>query len=239
MRILLPTRKSYIDFTPNEKEDISVKVIAFNGSPRKKWNTAILLSKALEGASSQGAETEFIHLYDLHYQGCISCFSCKLIGSKSYGKCAVNDDLRPIFEKIEQADAIILGSPIYFGSVTGQMKSFLERLMFQYLVYDKERSTLFKRKMSTGFIYTMNVTERSMKELKYDQNLKNIEAAMKRIFGASESLFVTDTYQFDDYSKYVATAFNEREKAKRREEEFPKDCQKAYDMGVRFARSSI
>lgn len=214
-----------------------MRVMAFNGSPRKKWNTAILLNKALEGAASQGAETELIHLYDLHYQGCISCFSCKLIGGKSYGKCAVNDDLRPIFEKIEQADAIILGSPIYFGSVTGQMKSFLERLMFQYLVYDKERSTLFKRKILTGFIYTMNANERSMKELKYDQNLKNIEAAMKRIFGASESLFVTDTYQFDDYSKYVATAFNEREKAKRREEEFPKDCQKAYDMGVRFARS--
>jgi len=52
--------------------------IAMNGSPRKKWNTATLLEKALEGAASQGAETELVHLYDLNYKGCISCFACKL-----------------------------------------------------------------------------------------------------------------------------------------------------------------
>jgi len=51
-----------------------MKVIAFNGSPRKKWNTSTLLEKALEGASSKGAETELIHLYDLNYRGCISWF---------------------------------------------------------------------------------------------------------------------------------------------------------------------
>jgi hypothetical protein len=55
-----------------------------------------------------------------------------------------------------------------------------------------------------------------------------------RMFGLSESLMVTDTYQFDDYSKYV-NAFNVEEKAKRRREVFPLDCEKAYDMGVRFA----
>jgi len=213
-----------------------MKVIAFNGSPRKDWNTGILLSKALEGAASQGAETELIHLYDLDYKGCISCFACKLKNGESYGKCALKDDLTPIFKKIEEAGAVILGSPIYFGGITGEMKAFLERLMFQYLVYDKERSTLFRRKMPTGFIYTMNVSESLMKELGYDQKLRDMEMALKRIFGESESLFVTDTYQFDDYSRYVCTLFNAEEKAKRRREEFPKDCRKAYEMGVRFAR---
>ena len=67
--------------------------MAFNGSPRKKWNTATLLEKALEGAASQGAKTELIHLYDLNYKGCISCFACKTKGGKSYGRCAVKDDL--------------------------------------------------------------------------------------------------------------------------------------------------
>ena len=57
-----------------------MKVIAFNGSPRKNWNTAMLLEKALEGAKSEGAETELIHLYDLNYNGCISCFACKTKG---------------------------------------------------------------------------------------------------------------------------------------------------------------
>ena len=51
-----------------------MKVIAINGSPRKKWNTATLLNRSLEGAASFGAETEYIHLYDLDYQGFISCF---------------------------------------------------------------------------------------------------------------------------------------------------------------------
>ena len=61
---------------------------------------------------------------------------------------------------------------------------------------------------------------------------------MKRTFGASESLFITDTYQFDDYSKYVVTSFNEERKAKRRDEDFPNDCKKAFEMGVRFARQN-
>ncbi len=51
-----------------------MKVIAINGSPRKRWNTATLLEKALEGAASQGAETELIHLYDIDFKGCTSCF---------------------------------------------------------------------------------------------------------------------------------------------------------------------
>ncbi|MFH1350538.1 MAG: flavodoxin family protein, partial [Pseudomonadota bacterium] len=112
-----------------------MKVMAFNGSPRKEWNTATLLENALEGAASKGAETELIHLYDLNFKGCVSCFSCKTRGGKSYGRCAVKDDLTPIFDKIGEADGIILGSPIYLGTVTGEMRSFMERLVFPYYTY--------------------------------------------------------------------------------------------------------
>jgi multimeric flavodoxin WrbA len=213
-----------------------MKVIAINGSPRKNRNTAILLKQALEGAASEGAETELVHLYDLDYKGCISCFACKRINGVSYGVCAMRDGLTPVLGKIEEADALILGSPIYFGGVTGEMRSFLERLLFQYLVYDREMSTLSKKKIPTGFIYTMNVSQELVKAIGYEQNLKGIEMVLERLFGSSESLYVTDTYQFDDYSKYVSTRFNVEEKAKRREEEFPKDCRKAFDMGVRFAQ---
>lgn len=212
-----------------------MKVIAVNGSPRKEWNTAILLNKALEGASSLGAETRMIHLYGLDYKGCRSCFSCKLKDGKSYGRCAVKDDLTPIFEQVEGADALILGSPIYIGAVTGQMKSFIERLTFPYLVYDANRSTLFKKRIKTGFIYTMGANESRMKEVGYDQPAKINEMVLARIFGASESLLVTDTYQFDDYSKYVSSAYDPEAKAKRRAEVFPLDCQKAFEMGVRMA----
>lgn len=210
-------------------------VLAINGSPRKNWNTAILLNKALEGAASQGAATELIHLYDLNFKGCISCFACKRKGGKSYGKCAVNDELTPVLEKVENADAVILGSPIYLGNVTGEIRSCIERMAFQYLVYDPEHSSLFTRKMPIGFIYTMNVDEKRMKDMGYMQNLSAAEMVLGRIFGSCEALHVCDTYQFSDYSKYVVTSFDEAAKAKRRKEVFPLDCEKAFTMGVKFA----
>lgn len=215
-----------------------MKIIAINGGPRKNKNTATLLNKALEGAASQGAETEIIHLYDQNYKGCISCFACKMKNGKSYGKCGFKDDLTPIIEKVANADAIILGSPIYFESVTGVMRSFLERFMFPYSIYAPGYPSLFGRKIQTGFIYTMNITNEQMKDLGYKQGLKSSEMAMKRLFGSFESLIVNDTYQFDDYSKYVVTVFDEKKKAKVRKEQFPKDCQAAFDMGVRFAKQA-
>ncbi len=212
-----------------------MNVIAVNGSPRNNWNTGILVKQALEGAALAGAKTELINLYELNYKGCISCFACKRQGGKSYGKCAVNDELKPVLEKIEEADALVIGSPVYFGMVTGEMRSFLERLLFQYLVYDSNHSSLYKKKMPVGLIYTMNVPEAYLEQVGYKQMfLTTVEGPLKRIFGETKTLFVTDTYQFDDYSKYETSAFQAEEKAKRRKEIFPEDCKKAYDMGYEF-----
>ncbi len=211
-----------------------MKIMAFNGSPRKKWNTAILLQKALEGAASQGAETELIHLYDLRYIGCISCFACKTIGGTNYGKCAVQDDLTPVFSRLEQTDAIVLGSPIYWGDISGEIKSFLERLLFQYTTYTTPPGSLFTKKIKTGFIYTMNATEEVMKEWQYTVNFNRYEAALRRIFGESEYMCSCDTYQFDDYSKVLSTRFDPVKKKRRHEEIFPLDCKKAFDLGVRL-----
>ena len=217
-----------------------MNIIAINGSPRKEWNTAMLLKSALEGAESKGAKTELIHLYDLKYKGCISCFECKKVGGNSYGKCAVKDDLTPVYKKIfESADAIIMGSPIYLGSVSGEMQSFLERLVFPYLTYTDPPEPLFGRKIHTGFIYTMGITEELRNQLGFDQPFANTERFLKRIFGASERIQSYDTYQFEDYSKYVATRFDPAAKLKRRKEVFPKDCQKAFDMGARFAELKL
>ena len=216
-----------------------MKVIAFNGSPRKKWNTATLLENALEGAASQGAETELIHLYDLNFKGCKSCFACKTKGGQSYGKCAVKDGLAPILKKVEQTDAIILGSPFYLGVVSGEMRSFMERLIFPYLAYTPPPRSLFPKRINTGFIYTMNATEERMKKFGYDQHIILNERLLEMIFGPSESLFSFDTYQFEDYSKVIADIFDPKKKAKRREEVFPKDCEKAFEMGARFATITI
>jgi multimeric flavodoxin WrbA len=212
-----------------------MKIIAFNGSPRKEWNTATLLKKALEGAAAQGAETELMHLYDLNYKGCVSCFACKEKGGKSYGRCAVRDDLKPIFKRVEAADALIFGSPIYLGNITGQMQSFLERLVFPYLTYTDPPESLFPKKIHTGFIYTMGMPEELIDKVGYRQRFTSIELFLARIFGSGETLLSFDTYQFKDYSKVIAPRFNPEEKLKRRKEIFPKDCQKAFELGARFA----
>ncbi len=216
-----------------------MKVIAINGSPRKKWNTATLLEKAIEGAVSQGAETRLIHLYDLNFRGCISCFACKKRGGENYGTCAVQDDLTSIYAEIKEASALILGSPIYFGDVTGIMRSFLERLLFPYLAYESPPRTLFPREIQTVWIYTMNAPEESAKRLDYDRLFSANESVMRMVFGHSESIMSYNTYQFSDYSTMVADRFDVEQKEKRRREIFPKDCQKAYDMGVALTKKPL
>ncbi len=210
-------------------------VIAINGSPRRKWNTATLLEHALEGAKSQGAETELVHLYDLDYKGCTSCFACKLKGGKSYGKCAMKDGLTPVLEKITNADVLILGSPIYFGIVTGEMRSFMERLLFPNLTYTRPPQSLAPHRIPTAFVYSMNVSEQMMKE-SYGPHIAANAGVLKMMFGKSESLFCNETLQFEDYDKVVFSYFDPEERKKRRREVFPQDCKRAYDLGMRLAR---
>jgi multimeric flavodoxin WrbA len=200
-----------------------MKVIALNGSPRKNCNTAKLLKKALEGAKSKGADTELINLYDLNYKGC------------NYGVCAVDDDLKEVIKKIEECNAVIFGSPIYLGSVTGEMRSFMERLIYPYLTYNNPPRSLFPKKISTGYIYTMNATEEQLEGSGYELLFATNEYYLKTIFGPTESLFSFDTYQFKDYSRIVNERFDPVKKAKRHSEVFPLDLQNAFDMGASFA----
>lgn len=78
-------------------------------------NTAELLQSAMRGSEFAGAETELIHLYDLDYRGCISCFACKLKNAKTNGLCAMKDDLRSVLEKALATNVIVIGSPVYYG----------------------------------------------------------------------------------------------------------------------------
>lgn len=123
---------------PPQTQGERLTYYAINGSPRKTHNTATIMNKALEGvkAADPQAQTELIHLYSHDFSGCVSCFECKRLGGKSYGKCVVRDGLTPILERLADADGIIFGSPVYFHSITGKMRMFFERLLFQYFVYD-------------------------------------------------------------------------------------------------------
>jgi len=101
-----------------------VKVYAINGSFRKEGNTDIIIDKVLEGAGSRGAETEKVFVDELGINSCQGCLECR-----QEGICRQEDNLHEIVRKIEEADAVVIGSPIYGNYMTGQLKILLDRLM--------------------------------------------------------------------------------------------------------------
>lgn len=210
-----------------------MKVIAYNASPRKHWNTAMLLESALNGAAAAGAETELVNLYDIDYKGCHSCFECKRIGGKNYGKCAVRDGLTPVLESFAQADAAIFGSPIYFWNMAGELRSLLERLWFPYTMYTKnEERSLFTGKVNTLFVFTSNAPEQMIKASGlHDYFLNSAQLCASTFHGNSDIFYSSETLQFDDYSKFLSDMFDPADRARRREEVFPVHLKDVYELG--------
>ena len=214
-----------------------MKAIAINGSPRKSWNTDMLLQQALKGAADAGAETEMIQLSELTFSGCRSCFACKINGAET-GRCMWKDDLQPVFDKIFSADAVFMGSPIYLGNVSGMMYCLMERLVFSLLSYDDYSKKLFHGNINSCFFFTMNAPKVFAKTAYRGMMKQYVVGAMERL-GSSEYYASCDTLQFDDYSKYAAGSFNEAHKRKMRDEQFPKDLKAAYDIGFRLISSGV
>jgi hypothetical protein len=100
---------------------------------------------------------------------------------------------------------------------------------------DDPALSLFPRKIPTGFIYTMGIPEEMLKPMGYESSFALTEMFLGKIFGSSETLLCFDTYQFDDYSKFDQDRFDVEKKDARRKEQFPLDCQRAFDLGVRLA----
>jgi multimeric flavodoxin WrbA len=214
-----------------------MRIIGINGSPRKGWNTHILVGEALQGAAVAGAETELINLYNLRFSGCISCFECKRKDSPHRGHCAVQDDLKPVLEKIEAAEGLVIGSPLYFGDVTASTRAFLERFLFQYLSYGTNRNSLLEKRIKTAFIFTCNVPEDQLKPAGYTAKFDDYTRIFDRLIGpAAQRFIVTETLQVTDYAKYDMTMFEEAARKKRREEVFPLDRKRAFEMGEHLAR---
>lgn len=209
------------------------KIIAINGSPRKNANTAMLLQSALEGAAVAGADTQLVHLVDLKYSGCMSCFACKLKGTKFIGSCAIRDDLTPVLETAMQSSAIILGSPIYLGDVTALMRAFIERFGFMNTSYDNKSYSNFTGKINGAFFYTMNLPAPVSRMFSYVYAMNT--GRLRRLNGRTYQLLATDTYQFDDYSKYAASNFNADSKRASREKRFQADIKKARVIGQKLA----
>ena len=206
-----------------------MKAIAINGSPRRKWNTAQMLESALAGCKEAGAETKLYHLIDLKFKGCTSCFACKLLGGPSYAKCAMRDDLTQVLNDVWDSDVLIVGSPVYFGDVTADLRAFLERLCFSILMYNKEHMIRAPKRMPVKIILTTNAPE-----FGFHKSLnESLIGIITRFIGPAELIEANATLQFDDYSKYDAGMFDEADRKKRHEEVFPLDLKKAYEMGRR------
>jgi len=115
------------------------------------------------------------------------------------------------------------------------MRSFLERLLFPFLAYSNPPQSLAPKKLKAAFVYTMNVTRAQAEDFGYPRHLSIPEKCLGLIFGSVETLWACDTMQFDDYSKVFAERFDPVDKARSRAEDFPKDCQAAFEMGARLA----
>ena len=122
-----------------------MKVVAFNGSPRKDGNTATLLGVVLKELDDQGIETELVHLKG-PLSGCIACFQCF---EKKDGRCAQKKDMiNECIEKMSGADGIILGSPTYFADLTPELKALIDRAGF----VGKANGDMFKRKAGAAVV---------------------------------------------------------------------------------------
>ena len=207
------------------------KLIAVNGSPRRGENTAQLLQHAMLGAEEAGAQTEIVNLYSLNFKGCVSCFACKLKG-REHGKCAMKDELSPVLEKIKEADAIVLGSPIYFMNISSGMAAFLERMLFSNYLYTVNNPSVFPKAMPSAFFYTMNVAEEGAAQFHLEEKIGFYDVAMENMLKVKPMrLCAYNTLQFKDYSRYEADVFSEEDKRAYREANWADLCNKAKQIG--------
>jgi multimeric flavodoxin WrbA len=124
-----------------------MKVVAFNGSARKDGNTAILLNLVLDELRAEQVETEMIQLAGEKISGCIACYQC--LKNKD-GKCAVKTDrVNEYIQKMREANAILLGSPVYIADITANIKALLERAT---LVCRANGTDMFKRKLGAAVV---------------------------------------------------------------------------------------
>ena len=210
------------------------KIIIIDGGPRATFNTASMLKKFGEGANSVSNEIEVktFRLYALDYKGCMSCMACKIKG-KASNVCKFKDALTPVLEEIAQADGLVLGSPIYFGDVTGQMRTFLERLAFPWLSYNDYSMTAPKR-MPVVLLETMN----GLPNRNNSQGFGSMEYCIANALGQPDKLYAYNTYQVKNYANFELGGFSEEAKRKYREEHWEEDLQKAFDAGRRLAETN-
>jgi multimeric flavodoxin WrbA len=123
-----------------------MKIVAFNGSPRRNGNTSVLIEEMFKIFKAEGIETELVQIGNKAVHGCTACGICK---EKKDAKCHIkNDHLNLCIEKMIEADGILLGSPVYFADVTPEIKALID--VAGYVT--RASGHLLKRKVGAGVI---------------------------------------------------------------------------------------
>lgn len=127
-------------------ENKTIKVVAFNGSPRPDGNTAFLLNYILTELRQENIETEMIQVGGQNIHGCRACYQCFKLANR---RCACSDDcLNEWIEKMTTADGILLGSPTYFADLTSEMKALIERAGMTA----RANNEMFRRKIGAAVV---------------------------------------------------------------------------------------
>jgi len=123
-----------------------MNVVAFNGSPRKDGNTSVLIRQVFAELDKEGIATELVHVGGKPLRGCTACMKC---GENKNSQCVITGDLlNDHLEKMFAADAIILGSPVYFSDVTSEMKALIDRAGF----VSRQNGHLLRRKVGAAVV---------------------------------------------------------------------------------------
>lgn len=210
---------------------MSKKIVAVNAGPRMGWNTETLIAEASMGAESAGATVERFDLFRLEkYTGCISCFGCKK--EKFKGHCVCKDSLTPVLDAIRESDGLIIGSPNYLSEMTASFRALYERLIFQNLTYNLEKPCCNERPIPVLLIMTSNAPDTMYRGL-----IRDYRQTLNRFVGPTEVFVSGNTLQLKDYGKtdWEWTMFDPAAKMKRHENVFPKERQKAFEMGAALA----
>lgn len=134
-----------------------MNVLLFNGSPHQKGNTSAILNKIAEGAKSEGAAVKVIDLNKLDIKGCQGCYGCQQ--ESSIGECVIIDEMKPLFNDVYNAEAIVIGSSIYMGQMTSQTKQFFDRFFafirpdFSSRLNNKKTALVFAHGQSDPNLY--------------------------------------------------------------------------------------
>lgn len=218
-------------------------VYLINASPRKQGSSAAMLTSFADGVrdvipSEKDCLLHRIALYDFCYQGCRECFLCRRKDSPYYGHCGYPDSIRDLLDAIAHSDGIAIAAPIYFHNIPGELRSFLERLLYPFISYPVGgRTCLAPKAIPVTMIYTMNVTEREMRAKQYRVYLESVENWLRFVFRIEpEIVYAFNTYQFADYEKYEAGAWDLAFKTLWKDTQFPADRRMAFAAGQRMGK---